>query len=98
MLFAAEPWLDRVHQIDALELVRTLPCGSVDLLLTDIPYGEVSRHTGYVSGELRVGGNRSYNKGSADAETYAATDITAEALRVTKGSGAIFCAENRSAK
>ena len=87
--------LCRVVVSDALELMRSQPDGSVDLLLTDIPYGEVSRHTGYVGGALRVGGMRNFNKGAADAETFAVADFISEALRVTKGSGVIFCAREQ---
>ena len=32
------PYLNRLHQVDAVEFVRTLPHASIDLLLTDPPY------------------------------------------------------------
>lgn len=33
------PWLNRIHRADCLELMPSLPAGSVDCVLTDLPYG-----------------------------------------------------------
>ena len=34
-----DQWLNKVHHIDALELMRSLPDASVDVIITDPPYG-----------------------------------------------------------
>lgn len=43
---AAPAFLNRLHQIDALEFVRGLPAQSIDMLLTDPPYSSGGLHTG----------------------------------------------------
>ena len=35
--------INQVFNIDCIEYMKTLPNNSVDMTLTDIPYGEVSR-------------------------------------------------------
>lgn len=39
MLYLTPPLINRVHNMDALELMRLLPAGSVDAIITDLPYG-----------------------------------------------------------
>lgn len=39
MLQLCPPLVGRVHCMDALELMRLIPAQSVDLVLTDPPYG-----------------------------------------------------------
>lgn len=38
------PFLNRLHQVDALEFVRLLPSQSIDMLLTDPPYSSGGLH------------------------------------------------------
>lgn len=62
---------------------------SIDLILTDIPYGNVTRN-----GEerARYGGQlRSMDKGGADLETFNLYEFLEHCYRVTSGSIYIFC-------
>jgi site-specific DNA-methyltransferase (adenine-specific) len=62
---------------------------SIDLILTDIPYGKVSQN-----GEERAkyeGQLRKINKGSADIETFNLYDFLDECYRVCRGTVYIFC-------
>jgi site-specific DNA-methyltransferase (adenine-specific) len=68
---------------DCLELLPTLADGSVDLVLTDIPYGEVNRQSG---------GLRSLDKGVADTFDNANLEFLVEEFgRVVTNSVYIFC-------
>lgn len=40
------PLFNRLHRVDALEFVRTLPDRSIDMLLTDPPYSSGGLHSG----------------------------------------------------
>ena len=75
-----------IREADALDLMGSLPDNSVDLLLTDIPYGWVNK----ASQGLRV-----IDKGDANTETFDLEIFAAEAARVTKGSGVIFCSKEQ---
>lgn len=67
---------------DAITTVRTLPDKSVDLTLTDIPYGEVNR---------KSNGLRNLDRGCADIVDFNLEDLLKELVRVTRGSIYIFC-------
>jgi len=69
-------------QADCLEAMRLIPDGSVDMVLADIPYGEVNR---------KSGGLRNLDKGTADVETFQIADAMQHAIRVVNGSIYIFC-------
>ena len=55
---------------------------SIDMVLTDIPYGEVNR---------KDNGLRNLDKGIADKCEFEISDLMGELLRVTRGSIYIFC-------
>lgn len=67
---------------DCIEIMKTIPDKSVDVVITDIPYGEVNRENS---------GIRNFNKKDADVETFALSDFMYEVCRVVKGSIYIFC-------
>lgn len=67
---------------DCLEVMKSIPDGSVDLALTDIPYGVINRESN---------GLRSLDKGKADDETFNLADLIEELVRVCSGSVYIFC-------
>lgn len=67
---------------DSLQKMKSLPSKSIDLLLTDIPYDGVNR---------KSAGLRNLDKGLADIMTMSIENMMSEFLRVTKGSGYIFC-------
>lgn len=43
------PLLDTIHHCDALDLLRALPDGCIDAIITDPPYAEISRDYGRLS-------------------------------------------------
>lgn len=67
---------------DCFELMNDIPDKSVDLILTDIPYGEVNRHSN---------GLRSLNKGIADVSYFNLSQLVNLCLDKVKGSIYIFC-------
>jgi len=67
---------------DCLELMTGIPDGSVDMVLADIPYGEVNRASN---------GLRNLDKGIADVETFPLDVAIEESVRVCHGSIYIFC-------
>lgn len=75
-----------IHVADAIDIMESLPPRSVDLLLTDIPYGHVSRASG---------GLRNLDKGFADDQTFDLSSFAAHAERVVAGSGVIFCGKEQ---
>ena len=73
-------------QGDCLELMKDIPDGSVDLVLTDIPYGECNRNDN---------GLRNLNKENADIETFNLQEFLREIYRVTKGTIIVFCGQHQ---
>lgn len=73
---------NRIYCGDALKLLREVPSESVPLILTDIPYGVVSR----VSAGLR-----NLDKGAADICEFSLRELTDQLLRVARGSIYVFC-------
>ena len=67
---------------DALEFLKKIQTDSVHLLLTDIPYNEVNR---------KSNGLRNLDKGNADVLEIPLEELVQQMVRVTKGSGYIFC-------
>lgn len=67
---------------DCLEMMRQIPDGSVDMILTDIPYGEVNR---------KSSGLRNLDKGDADIITFSLKDAINESVRLAKQSIYLFC-------
>ena len=75
-----------LKQGDCLELMQDIPDGSVDLVLTDIPYGECNRNDN---------GLRNLNKENADIETFNLQEFLIEVYRVTKGTIVVFCGQHQ---
>lgn len=69
-------------QGDCLERMKEIPDGSVDMVLTDIPYDVVNRESN---------GLRSLDKGKADIITFDLNESLKETMRVCSGSFYIFC-------
>jgi DNA modification methylase len=74
--------INRITQGDCLEVMQEISDGSVDMILTDIPYNEVNRK----SNGLRV-----LDKGVADELTFDLPAFLEECYRISKGSFYIFC-------
>jgi DNA modification methylase len=70
-------------QGDCLDLMKSIPNKSIDLVLTDIPYGQINRDSN---------GLRNLDKGIADIVTFDLNAALNECYRVSKGSIYIFCA------
>ena len=66
---------------DCLELMPTIPDGSVDMVLTDIPYGKVNRKANI----------RNLDKGIADVCEFDISDMALHLCRVCSGSIYVFC-------
>jgi len=72
----------QLMQGDCLELMRDIPNNSVDMVLCDLPYGEVNR---------KGNGLRNLDKGLADIVTFDIQASLDEALRICTGSFYFFC-------
>lgn len=78
--------INKVHNIDAIKLLKKMKDSSVDLFLTDIPYEKVNK---------KSNGLRKLDKGNANVKTFELKDFLPEVDRVTKGSGYIFCGKEQ---
>ena len=67
---------------DCLERMKEIPDGSVDMVLTDIPYGEVNRANS---------GLRNLDKGLADIVNFDLSKLCEDLHRVCSGSIYVFC-------
>lgn len=84
--------LNRIYNMDCFEGMRQMPDKSVDLVLTDIPYGECS---GFVLGGKNHSGLRQINKDNADYVAFSISDMANELMRVCSGSIYVFCGPNQ---
>lgn len=86
-------FLNKIYNCDCMEDMDALPDHSVDLILTDIPYGNVTKN-----GEERArysGQLRKIDKGAADEVTFDLIDFLDECYRLTKGTIYIFCGKEQ---
>ena len=74
--------INQIIQGDCLEVMQELPDNSVDLTLTDIPYGVINRSSC---------GLRNLDKGNADIITFEVIDFLSAVYRLTSGTMIIFC-------
>ena len=71
-----------LHNGDCVAYMAGMPDKSVDLLLTDIPYGEVNRDSN---------GLRNLDKGGADTVCFDLRAVAESFVRLTRGSIYVFC-------
>ena len=71
---------------DCIEAMSKLSDKSIDLTVTDIPYGEVNR---------KSAGLRNLDKDKADVVNFNLPDLVDELCRLTKGSIYVFCGINQ---
>ena len=71
--------INTFNNIDCIEYMKTLPNNSVDMTLTDIPYGEVSRETNGLTNLKLLD-----NLGTADIKTFDEIKFCEEVYRITK--------------
>ena len=77
---------NRVYNEDCLEGMKSIPEKSVNITLTDIPYGVVNRESN---------GLRNLDKENADVFNIDMDDLLSEIHRVTEGQIIIFCAKEQ---
>lgn len=75
--------VDKIYNMDCIEGLALMGDDSVQMVLTDIPYGEVNR--------AKESGLRKLKKGAADDETFPLGALLPELYRVCSGSFYIFC-------
>ena len=81
--------LNEIIHGDCLQVMRNMRDGSVNMILTDIPYGTVTRH----GAERAKYGNqlRKIDKGTADIVTFDTLDFAKECARISSGTIYVFC-------
>lgn len=78
--------INRFLNLDCIEYMKSMPNNSVDMTLTDVPYGAVCRET---NGLKKI--SNLDNIGVADLETFSLKEFCKEVYRITKNSVVIFC-------
>ena len=74
--------LNKIIHGDCLEVMKGIPDGSIDMVLCDLPYGEVNR---------KSGGLRNLDKGVADICDIDLNKLCDEYNRVCNGTVYLFC-------
>lgn len=74
--------VNKIYNEDCLVGLKSIPDNSVDLVLTDFPFGEVNRDSN---------GLRELDKSHADIVTFDLTELTSTLCDKTSGSIYIFC-------
>ena len=77
--------INKIHLGDCLEIMKNIPNKSIDMILTNIPYGEVNRNSN---------GLRNLDKGKADIIDFNLDELVNELCRITKGSIYIYILRN----
>lgn len=77
---------NRIICADCLDILKQLPDKCIDLVLTDIPYGEVNRESN---------GLRNLDKGCADTVSFDLNDLLNQITRICKGSVYIWCGKEQ---
>ena len=77
---------NRIYNEDCLEGMKSIPEKSVNITLTDIPYGVVNRESN---------GLRNLDKENADVFNIYMDELLSEIHRVTEGQIIIFCAKEQ---
>lgn len=76
--------MNKIYNDDCFKIMKNIKDKSIDLIITDIPYGVINR---------KSNGLRNLNKGIADnAENINIKEMIKEFSRITKGSIYVFCA------
>ena len=78
--------MNELVNCNCIDYMATMQNDSVDLILTDIPYGGVNRETN---------GLRELDKGDADIMTFDLPTFISECYRVSKGTIIIFCGQGQ---
>lgn len=76
-----------IYNDDCMQGIKNIDNKSIDLIVTDIPYGKVNR---------KSNGLRNLNKGQADIVNFDLEEMVREHCRILKGSIYIFCATEQA--
>lgn len=77
---------NKLYNIDCMEFMKILPNNSVDVIITDIPYGKITRESN---------GLKNLDRGNADIITFDTLAFVKECYRIAKSSITIFCAKEQ---
>lgn len=80
---------NRLVHCDCMDFMETMPDQSIDLTLTDIPYGEVN------ATDPRKSGARILDKATADVRTFCLANFLPQLYRVTRSGIIIFCGKGQ---
>ena len=83
---ALDDLIGKITCADCLDILKQLPDRCIDLVLTDIPYGEVNRESN---------GLRNLDKGCADVINFDLNGLLKQIKRVCKGSIYIWCGKEQ---
>lgn len=75
-----------LHNGNCIPVIKSIPNNSVDVTLTDIPYGEINR---------KDNGLRNLDKANADRVTFDLAVFLNELYRITSGTIIIFCGQHQ---
>lgn len=78
--------LNKIYNDDCISFMKGMGDKTVDLTLTDIPYGAVNRDSN---------GLRNLDKGTADVTTFDLSAFLEETFRITSGTVIIFCSKEQ---
>jgi site-specific DNA-methyltransferase (adenine-specific) len=81
--FVGMPAVNRVYNVDALTLLRALPAGSVDAIITDPPYG--------LAGRVFEFPHKRYSAVNEAWDHYAPTDWMAHSEKPLREGGSVIC-------
>jgi len=78
--------INKLYNIDCMEFMKTLSNNSVDVIITDIPYGKVTRDSN---------GLTNFDRETADIVTFDTLAFVKECYRIAKSSITIFCGKEQ---
>jgi len=78
--------INKIHQGDCLELMKTIPDKSINMILCDLPYG-ISRHSGFSSGKLKKFNVITQQFGKWDKKDIDLKLLSKESFRILKDGG-----------
>lgn len=81
--------INTIINADCMKIMQEIEDKTIDLIITDIPYGEVTKNG--AEREKYSGQLRKINKGNADIITFDLKKFISECARITSGSIYIFC-------
>lgn len=83
--------INNIYNIDCIIGLQDINDGSVDAVITDIPYGEVNKHAKKKRSEKGSKKYRISDKGKADVVTFDLEELTRTLCRKARGSVYMFC-------